>query len=195
VVSVSVATAWYEFDFAFLVLLAALNTVDRAVLEAAALDGAGEWRAAFSVIVPVIRPSVLFLLVTQAISGSADVHPGGLAEARQLVRRAAATAEQLGMAPLRGRATELADALATGSGGEPLTPGSGRSPHWWPRATATARSRGSYTSPSAPRRTTSATSWPPSARQTASRSPPGSRGATGAPRPRRPAWWVTDPPT
>jgi sn-glycerol 3-phosphate transport system permease protein len=69
VVSVSVATAWYEFGFAFLVLLAALNTVDRAVLEAAALDGAGEWRVALSVIVPMIRPSLLFLLVTQAISG------------------------------------------------------------------------------------------------------------------------------
>jgi DNA-binding CsgD family transcriptional regulator len=48
--------------------------------------------------------------------------PGDLAEARQQVRRAAATAEQLGMAPLRARATELAAALATGSGGEPLTP-------------------------------------------------------------------------
>ena len=48
--------------------------------------------------------------------------PGDLAEARQQVRRAAATAGQLGMAPLRGRATELAGTLATGSGGEPLTP-------------------------------------------------------------------------
>jgi DNA-binding CsgD family transcriptional regulator len=45
--------------------------------------------------------------------------PGDLAEARQQVRRLAAIAGQLGMAPLRGRATELADRIA---GGEPLTP-------------------------------------------------------------------------
>jgi DNA-binding NarL/FixJ family response regulator len=48
--------------------------------------------------------------------------PGDLAEARRQLRHAAATAEQLGMAPLRGRATELADRLAGAPGGEPLTP-------------------------------------------------------------------------
>jgi sn-glycerol 3-phosphate transport system permease protein len=69
VVSISVTTAWYEFGFAFLVLLAALSQVDKEMLEAAALDGAGEWRTAWSMVVPAIRPSLLFLVVTQTITG------------------------------------------------------------------------------------------------------------------------------
>ncbi|KQS68253.1 hypothetical protein ASG41_04350 [Modestobacter sp. Leaf380] len=69
VLSIAVTTAWYEFGFAFLVVLAALSRVDRSVLEAASLDGAGEWRSAWSIVVPAIRPSLLFLVVTQTIAG------------------------------------------------------------------------------------------------------------------------------
>lgn len=69
IVSISVTTAWYEFGFAFLVLLAALSRLDPGMLEAAGLDGAGEWRMARHIIVPSIRSSLLFLLVTQTISG------------------------------------------------------------------------------------------------------------------------------
>lgn len=69
VVSISVATAWYEFGFAFLVLVAALNHLDREVIEAAALDGAGEWRTAVSIIVPALRPSLIFLVTTQTVTG------------------------------------------------------------------------------------------------------------------------------
>ncbi|MHC5903920.1 carbohydrate ABC transporter permease [Streptomyces sp. S6] len=69
VISISMATAWYEFGFAFLVLLAALSQLDQNVIEAAALDGASGLRLARSVIVPMLRPSLVFLLVTQTISG------------------------------------------------------------------------------------------------------------------------------
>ena len=69
VVSISIATAWYEFGFAFLVLLAALKQIDQEIIEAAALDGASEVRTAWSMIIPVISPSLLFLVVTQTISG------------------------------------------------------------------------------------------------------------------------------
>ncbi|MFC9428342.1 carbohydrate ABC transporter permease [Streptomyces sp. NPDC056987] len=69
VLSISVATAWYEFGFAFLVLLAALTQLDREVLEAAALDGASELRTAWSVIIPMLRPTLVFLVVTGTISG------------------------------------------------------------------------------------------------------------------------------
>jgi sn-glycerol 3-phosphate transport system permease protein len=68
-ISIALATAWYEFGFTFLVLLAALQALDPEPLEAAALDGAGEWRTAWSIILPAIRPSLLFLVVTQTISG------------------------------------------------------------------------------------------------------------------------------
>ncbi len=67
--AICLTTAWYEFGFAFLVLLAASGSLDESVLEAAALDGAGPWRAARSVIVPMLRPSLQFLVVTQVITG------------------------------------------------------------------------------------------------------------------------------
>ncbi|WP_043456291.1 carbohydrate ABC transporter permease [Streptomyces fulvoviolaceus] len=69
ILSVSLATAWYEFGFAFLVLLAAMTQLDQQVIEAAALDGATGLRLARSVIIPMLRPSLIFLLVTQTISG------------------------------------------------------------------------------------------------------------------------------
>ncbi|MFJ9587589.1 carbohydrate ABC transporter permease [Streptomyces acidicola] len=69
ILSVSIATAWYEFGFAFLVLLAAMTQLDQHVIEAAALDGASGLRLARSVIIPMLRPSLIFLLVTQTISG------------------------------------------------------------------------------------------------------------------------------
>ncbi|RYJ32028.1 sugar ABC transport system, permease protein [Streptomyces sp. L-9-10] len=69
IISISIATAWYEFGFAFLVLLAALSRLDQEVIEAAALDGASGARLAWSVIIPMLRPSLVFLLVTQTING------------------------------------------------------------------------------------------------------------------------------
>ncbi|MBA2813068.1 sugar ABC transporter permease [Streptomyces sp. KM273126] len=69
ILSVSIATAWYEFGFAFLVLLAAMTQLDQHVIEAAALDGASGLRLARSVIIPMLRPSLIFLLVTQTVSG------------------------------------------------------------------------------------------------------------------------------
>ncbi|MFD5863190.1 carbohydrate ABC transporter permease [Streptomyces chartreusis] len=67
--AVACATAWYEFGFAFLVLTAAVRAVAPEIIEAAQLDGAGGFRTAFEVLVPIMRPSILFLTVTQTITG------------------------------------------------------------------------------------------------------------------------------
>ncbi|MFF4509256.1 carbohydrate ABC transporter permease [Streptomyces sp. NPDC001401] len=69
VLCVAVTTAWYEFGFTFLVLLAALQGVPGEVLEAAELDGAGGVRLVRSIIVPLVSPSLFFLAVTQTVSG------------------------------------------------------------------------------------------------------------------------------
>ena len=69
VVSIVLATAWYEAGFAVLVLLAALSRLDPSVLEAAALDGAGDLRTSVSIVVPALRPSLLFPVVTQTVTG------------------------------------------------------------------------------------------------------------------------------
>lgn len=67
--AIALSTAWYEFGFAFLVLTAAVRDIPPEVVEAAQLDGAGGLRLASGVLLPMMRPSILFLVVTQTISG------------------------------------------------------------------------------------------------------------------------------
>jgi sn-glycerol 3-phosphate transport system permease protein len=68
-VSVAVATSWWQLGFAILVLTAALRMLPPEVLEAAQLDGAGFWRSRVSIVLPLISPSLFFLAVTGAING------------------------------------------------------------------------------------------------------------------------------
>lgn len=67
--AIAIATSWYEFGFAFLVLTAAVREVPPEVIEAAMIDGAGGFRLAVRILVPIMRPSILFLTVTQTITG------------------------------------------------------------------------------------------------------------------------------
>lgn len=61
--TVVVADVWQYTPFMILVLLAALNTVDESLLEAARLDGAGLWTQLFRIMVPSIRPMIAFVVV------------------------------------------------------------------------------------------------------------------------------------
>ncbi|RYF47989.1 MAG: sugar ABC transporter permease [Comamonadaceae bacterium] len=67
--AIAIATAWYEFGFTFLVLTAAVRDVPPEIIEAAQLDGAGGLRLSAQILVPLMRPSILFVMVTQTISG------------------------------------------------------------------------------------------------------------------------------
>ena len=67
--AVAIATAWYEFGFAFLVLTAAIRDIPPEIVEAGQLDGAGSFTLAGRVLLPLMKPSILFLVVTQTISG------------------------------------------------------------------------------------------------------------------------------
>lgn len=60
--AVVVANIWYGVTFFAIMILAALQSVDDSMLEAAALDGAGRIRMLFSIMIPSIR-SVLLLTV------------------------------------------------------------------------------------------------------------------------------------
>lgn len=67
--SIAATTAWYESGFAFLVLTAAMKNIPEEIIEAADLDGASGIRMAASMLVPLMRPSLFFLFVTQTIGG------------------------------------------------------------------------------------------------------------------------------
>jgi multiple sugar transport system permease protein len=58
-----IVSVWGIWPFAFLLQLAALQTVPHEVHEAASIDGAGRWRTFFGVTLPMIRASNVVLLL------------------------------------------------------------------------------------------------------------------------------------
>jgi cellobiose transport system permease protein len=62
---------WQGLGFWFVVFLAGLTAVDPAIIEAAVIDGAGAIRRTVSVVVPVMRPVILFAVVIDAIGSMA----------------------------------------------------------------------------------------------------------------------------
>lgn len=61
-VSAVVADAWQFTPFMILVLYAGLNTVDTAQIESAQMDGAGGWTVLTRIMLPSIRPLIVFVL-------------------------------------------------------------------------------------------------------------------------------------
>jgi len=61
------AAVWKGFPFSMLIYLAALQTVDRAQIEAATLDGAGPFRRLIDVTLPAIRDVILVNVVLTLI--------------------------------------------------------------------------------------------------------------------------------
>ena len=52
-----------------LIFLAAMQAVPRDVIEAAVVDGANRWRTFINVTVPLLRPTIIFVVITSTIGG------------------------------------------------------------------------------------------------------------------------------
>ncbi len=65
--SVSITTVWMQFGFGVLVLAAGVGGISPEIFEAARLDGAGSWRLARSITVPLLGPQLFFLVVVSTI--------------------------------------------------------------------------------------------------------------------------------
>ncbi len=65
--TVVLADAWQFTPFMILVLYAGLNTVDHSQIEAAQIDGAGIWMLLFRIMLPAIRPLILFVLAIRVM--------------------------------------------------------------------------------------------------------------------------------
>jgi multiple sugar transport system permease protein len=59
---------WAGIGFQVVIFLAGLKAIPRTYYEAAAIDGAGAWRVLFEVTFPLLRPTIVFLLVTSSIA-------------------------------------------------------------------------------------------------------------------------------
>ena len=60
---------WRWTGYNALILLAAMQAVPRDIYESAAIDGAGAVRRFFSITVPSIRPTLIFVVITATIGG------------------------------------------------------------------------------------------------------------------------------
>ena len=61
------AAVWKQISYNFLFFLAGLQSIPKALIEAAAIDGAGPWRRFWSVQFPLLSPTTFFLLVMNVI--------------------------------------------------------------------------------------------------------------------------------
>jgi sn-glycerol 3-phosphate transport system permease protein len=61
------AAAWKQISYNFLFFLAGLQSIPKSVLEAAAIDGARPMRRFWTVIFPLLSPTIFFLLVVNIV--------------------------------------------------------------------------------------------------------------------------------
>jgi len=80
---VILAAAWKQVSYNFLFFLAAMQSIPRSLIEAAAIDGAGPTRRFWTIVVPLISPTTFFLLVVNLVYaffetfGTIDATTGG----------------------------------------------------------------------------------------------------------------------
>lgn len=66
--ALSVTTVWWTFGFPMLIFIAGLHTIPEPLYEAAKIDGANLWRSFRSITLPLLMPTMLFVVVTQFIA-------------------------------------------------------------------------------------------------------------------------------
>ena len=63
--------------FGMILFLASLGNISPALYEAAALDGANKWETFFNITLPLLKPTILFLIVTgvmAALNGFTEIY-------------------------------------------------------------------------------------------------------------------------
>jgi multiple sugar transport system permease protein len=66
--SLSLTTVWWGFGFPMLIFLSGLYAIPESLYEAARLDGAVGWASFSRITLPLLRPALLLVLVTQFIA-------------------------------------------------------------------------------------------------------------------------------
>ena len=89
---VIMAAAWKQISYNFLFFLAGLQSIPKALLEAASIDGASEWKKFWTITFPLLSPTTFFLLVVNIVYAFFDtfgiidaVTNGGPAQATEVL--------------------------------------------------------------------------------------------------------------
>jgi len=64
---VVMAASWKQISYNFLFFLAGLQAIPKSLIEAAAIDGAGQWRRFWTIVFPLLSPTTFFLLVVNIV--------------------------------------------------------------------------------------------------------------------------------
>jgi len=64
---VVIAAVWNQISYNFLFFLAGLQSIPKSLIEAAAIDGAGPARRFWSIVLPLLSPTLFFLLVVNIV--------------------------------------------------------------------------------------------------------------------------------
>lgn len=67
-ISVSMVTVWLGLGFCTILLLAALQGISQELYESATIDGAGFWQSFRHITLPLISPTIFFLIVVQTLN-------------------------------------------------------------------------------------------------------------------------------
>jgi sn-glycerol 3-phosphate transport system permease protein len=70
--AVILASTWKQVSYNFIFLLAGLQSIPKAVVEAARMDGAKGWFRFRTVILPLLMPTMFFLLVVNLVYAAFD---------------------------------------------------------------------------------------------------------------------------
>ncbi|TDE41513.1 sugar ABC transporter permease [Nonomuraea mesophila] len=66
--ALAVVAVWKGFGYSMLILLAGLKAIPSSYLEAATVDGAGAWQRFRRVTLPLLKPTIFFVMVIETIS-------------------------------------------------------------------------------------------------------------------------------
>ncbi|GAA1569635.1 sugar ABC transporter permease [Dactylosporangium maewongense] len=80
--SLAAVSVWRDLGYAVLVFSAGLQAIPEEYLEAARLDGAGRWRVLTGIVLPLLTPTIFFMLVVSTIAslqtfGEINILTGG----------------------------------------------------------------------------------------------------------------------
>ena len=67
--AIAFATAWWLAGYRMVIFQAALKDIPEEIIEAAEIDGASGWITLRSIVLPLIKPAILFAIVLSTISG------------------------------------------------------------------------------------------------------------------------------
>ena len=66
--SISAVEIWYTFGYYAVILLAAIRSISPDLFEAADIDGANAWHKFRKIVIPMIKPNMVFVLIMSTIS-------------------------------------------------------------------------------------------------------------------------------